>query len=705
MNIRPKTLILVFCFMLLFSLSGPVSAEQGGLEVESIYLTVSEHYQLYEPKPSTEDTISIRPGGYVLLYPRAVYANGEDRLISDVVWDISDPQVAGIDKDFVLTGIKEGSAVVTANYEGHTASVKITVNPFILVSVLNHTDASIEDGTIIMKKNSGLGLALNAIHAGGVKENVSRVAKWESTNPDVAYAIATGNPLKGEVTLISVNEGETEITASLNGIKSKYRVKVVSTEGKPIENTHDQINVKIDGAVQTYDQPPVITGERTLVPMRGIFEALGANVSWDQETQTVTATRGDTVIRLTIGSPTAYKNGVAIVLEQPPRLIKNRSMVPVRFVGEALGAKVDWDGSTRTVIITGGGNVIRIGLIAPLTGEIKDFGNSVKNAFTLALEEKQHRAGSHKIEAIIADDRNDATEAVNMAAKLIFQDKVSAIMGSLTSKTTIPLSRFATDNKVVVITGTATSEKVTMEMGKRKEFVFRAAFIDPLQGTMGARFALENLRKKTAAVLYDQGNSYAEGLAGNFKETFERGGGRVLLYEAYSNMDVDFTPVLTRIARQKPDILYLPDYYMKSGLIGKQARQQGIQAVFLGGDGWDTPDIDWQTMDGGYFTTHWSPDDPRPEVREWVNKYKAKYGATPDPIATLAYDAANILLRAIELADSSDPVKIREALQNIKDFQAVTGKISFDQDGNPVKPVTVLQIKDGQQVYAATINP
>jgi branched-chain amino acid transport system substrate-binding protein len=352
-----------------------------------------------------------------------------------------------------------------------------------------------------------------------------------------------------------------------------------------------------------------------------------------------------------------------------------------------------------------GEKVIKIGFIGPLQGDVKTFGESCKNGFMLALEQAGFKAGDYKIEYVTADDRNDATEAVNVATKLITQDKVKAIVGSVTSKTTIAASQLANDDKIVMITGTGTSPKVTVDNDKRKEFVFRACFIDPFQGTVGAKFATETLKAKTAAILYDQSNDYTIGLANTFKETFTKNGGQILSMEAYAQADVDFSAVLTNIAQQKPDILYLPDYYQKVSLIGKQAREKGITAIFLGGDGWDSTELDYKTMEGGYFTSHYSPDDPRPEVKTWVEAYKAKYNAVPDAFATLGYDATNMLINAIKNANSDDPAKIKDALQATKDFAAVTGKLSFDQDGNPIKPAVILQIKDGKQVYVTTVNP
>ncbi|WP_033377158.1 ABC transporter substrate-binding protein [Desulfurispora thermophila] len=355
----------------------------------------------------------------------------------------------------------------------------------------------------------------------------------------------------------------------------------------------------------------------------------------------------------------------------------------------------------------GGEKVVKIGLITPLTGDVKTFGESTQNAFKLALEQAGMKAGDYKIEYVIADDRNDATEAVNVATKLISQDKVNCIIGPLTSKTTIPVSELCNSQKIPMLTNTATNPKVTVDNGKRKEYAFRACFIDPFQGAVAAKFALENLKKKTAAVLYDQGNDYTIGLANVFKESFEKGGGQVVEFLAYSKDDTDFSAVLTKIAAKNPDILYLPDYYQKVSLIGKQAREKGIKAIFLGGDGWDSPkDLDFATMAGGYFTNHYSADDPRPEVKKFVEEYKAKYGSVPDALATLGYDATNLMLNAIKTANSNDPEKIKEALQNTKDFPAVSGKITIDKDGNPIKAAVILQVQpDKTYKYVATVTP
>jgi len=238
--------------------------------------------------------------------------------------------------------------------------------------------------------------------------------------------------------------------------------------------------------------------------------------------------------------------------------------------------------------------------------------------------------------------------------------------------------------------------------------VFRACFIDPFQGTVGAKFALDSLKAKTAAVIYDVGNDYSKGLAEYFQAAFAGRGGRVVAYESYAKDDVDFSAILTKIKQQQPDVLFIPDYYNKVGLIAKQVRQLGLTAKMLGGDGWDSPEmlkIAGDAIYGGYFTNHYSPDDPRPEVQNWVKKYEAKFGQRPDALATLGYDGALLMLEAIKRAEKPEPKLIRDALAGIKDFPCVSGNISFDEWGNPVKSAAVLEYTAEGQKFVANVAP
>jgi branched-chain amino acid transport system substrate-binding protein len=357
-----------------------------------------------------------------------------------------------------------------------------------------------------------------------------------------------------------------------------------------------------------------------------------------------------------------------------------------------------------------GAQPIKVGLITPLTGDVKTFGESIKNGFELAVSEVNAKGGimGRKIETVITDDKNDPTEASNAAIKLISQDRVKLIVGSVTSKCSIPVSDICQSQKAVMITPSATNPKVTVADGKRKDFAFRACFIDPFQGSVMAKFAARTLKKKTAAVLYDVGNDYTKGLAEFFRDSFKKEGGKITSFESYGKDDVDFSALLTKIAAEKPEVLFLPDYYNKVGLIAKQARERGIKAIFLGGDGWDSPDlfkIAGAAVEGSFFSNHYSPEDPSAEVQSFIKKYRARFGATPDALATLGYDATKILLNGIEKAKSDDPEKVKRALAQIKNLQVVSGKISYDKDGNPIKSAAVIGIVKGQQKYKTTVNP
>jgi branched-chain amino acid transport system substrate-binding protein len=355
-------------------------------------------------------------------------------------------------------------------------------------------------------------------------------------------------------------------------------------------------------------------------------------------------------------------------------------------------------------------NEIKIGLITPLSGDVKTFGESVKNAFEFAVEEANAKGGvaGMKIATFIVDDKNDPTEASNAANLLINQHGVKAIVGSVTSKTTIPVSDLAQSSRIPTITGTATNPKVTVADGKRKDYMFRACYTDSFQGTVMAKFARVTLNATAAAVLYDASNDYSKGIAEVFRDAFVRLGGRVTAYESYGKDDVDFSALLTKVKAAKPDVLFLPDYYNKVGLIAKQAKETGFQGALIGPDGWDSPElvkVAGDAIEGGYFSNHYSPEDTRPEVVNWVKKYKEKFQQTPDALGTLAYDATNMLLEAIRKANSADPGKIRDALASLSGFEGVTGKFTMDEHGDPIKSAVIVQIKDGKQKFLQVVNP
>ena len=352
---------------------------------------------------------------------------------------------------------------------------------------------------------------------------------------------------------------------------------------------------------------------------------------------------------------------------------------------------------------------VKIAILAPLSGDVRTFGESTRDGALLAIEEWNEKGGVNgvRIETVVEDSQCSAEAAVSAANKVIDQDGVKFIIGEVCSSASIPISEIVVaKGDVLQISPTSTNPSVTVnENGTTKPTVFRACFIDPFQGAVAASFALNNLGAQTAAVFLDQGNDYVRGLAEVFITEFEAGGGQVVVRETYTGEDQDFSAILAKTKDANPDVLYLPDYYSTVNLIAGQAKERGITAALLGGDGWDSPDLDTSVTEGGYFTNHFSPDDTRQVVQDFVQKYEAKYGATPDALAALAYDAASVLLLSMEEAGTTtDAVKVAETMQS-GTWSVVSADISFDSQHNPVKAAVVLKVDSGRVIYTDTVAP
>ncbi len=356
-----------------------------------------------------------------------------------------------------------------------------------------------------------------------------------------------------------------------------------------------------------------------------------------------------------------------------------------------------------------GSATIKIAVLAPLTGSNPTFGASTRDGALLAIKQWNAKGGvlGKQIVADVADSQCEADPGRNAANKVIDQDKVHYIIGEVCSKSSIPISEVAEAKHVVQISPTSTNPQVTLTTdGKStKQYVFRACFIDPFQGTVMANFALSK-GFKTAFVMSDQGNDYVKGLAQFFVEAFQKGGGQIVGQENYNGAtDTDFSAILAKVSAAKPDVLYLPDYYPIVNLVGKQAKEKGITAVMMGGDGWDSKDLDVAAADGGFYSNHYDASDTRPIVQQWLKDYAAEYnGAVPDALATLAYDATNLMITAIQQAGVDDASKVKDSLAAIK-FEAVSGTITFDAQHNPIKSAVVIGVKDGKKTYAGTVNP
>jgi len=345
----------------------------------------------------------------------------------------------------------------------------------------------------------------------------------------------------------------------------------------------------------------------------------------------------------------------------------------------------------------GGAEPIRVGHVASLTGDTATFGQSTERGMRMALEEINAKGGAlgRPLELLSEDDRSITEEARTAAQKLLQRDRVVALLGEIASSRSLAAAPEAQRARVPMITPGSTNPKVT-EVG---DYIFRACFIDPFQGTVMARFAVEELKVKRVAILFDFKQDYSVGLADFFRKTFTELGGEIVADERYTSGDIEFRAQLTTIRAARPDAIFVPGYYTELGLIAKQARELGIEVPLLGGDGWDsekTLEIGGSAVEGYYFSTHYAADSDSPKVRDFVARYTQKYNQTPDAMAALGYDTAGILADALNRAGDTDGAKLRDAIASTQNYEGVTGRITIDPSRNARKDAVVLKIEGGK---------
>jgi branched-chain amino acid transport system substrate-binding protein len=350
----------------------------------------------------------------------------------------------------------------------------------------------------------------------------------------------------------------------------------------------------------------------------------------------------------------------------------------------------------------GGGDKVRIGVFMSLTGDTANFGISSTNGIKLAADEVNAAGGINgkQIELLVQDDRSDASEAATIVTKFVTQDQVHAILGEVASSRSIAAAPIAQNAKIPMLTPSSTNPEVT----KKGDFIFRSCFIDPVQGAAIAQFGAKSLNARRGALMVDRKNDYSTGLEKVISEVFTKLGGQIVVTQSYQAGDQDFNAQITSIKGANPDVIFVPGYYGDVGLFAKQARDKGITVPLVGGDGWDSPSlyqIGGASLNGCYFSNHYSPDDADPIVQKFVNDYKSRYGSVPDALAATAYDAARIMFDAIKRANSLDGAAIRDALAATKEFPGVTGKVTFNENRDAVKPIVMIKIQEGGKFVVA----
>ena len=356
---------------------------------------------------------------------------------------------------------------------------------------------------------------------------------------------------------------------------------------------------------------------------------------------------------------------------------------------------------------TGRIDPIKVGQFASLTGKEATFGTSSDEGTTLAIEEINAAGGvlGRKFQLLTEDTQSKPGEPATVVNKLIARDGVVAVLGEVASSRSLEAAPICQQNKIPMVSPSSTNPKVT-ETG---DYIFRVCFIDPFQGTVMANFATKTLHAKKVAVFTDVKSDYSKGLAKFFKEQFVKSGGQIGAELDFNGGDKDFKAQLTAIKATSPDGIFIPGYYTDAALIAIQAKQLGLNIPLLGGDGWESEkltEIGKDAVEGHYFSTHYHPEVGSEVSKKFVENYRKRWnGKNPDALAACGYDSALVLADAIKRAGATDGAKIRDALAATKDFNAVTGNITINEQRDATKSAVILQVKDGKFKYLETVSP
>jgi len=352
---------------------------------------------------------------------------------------------------------------------------------------------------------------------------------------------------------------------------------------------------------------------------------------------------------------------------------------------------------------------VKIGVVLPLTGPIAAFGQTSKGGLDIAYEQNHKLKNGDTVKLVVLDDRGDKVEAATAVKRLINKDNVTVILGEVASSNSMAMAPVAEKAKTPMITHASTNPRVT----KGKKFVTRACFIDPFQGAIAAKYALDN-GYKTAVIVTDAKQDYSVGLSKAFKKAYTKGGGKVVGRVLINSGDKDFNAQVSTIKAANPDIIAFTGYYPEGALMVRQAKAVGVKAPFIGGDGVGFPElvkIGGKAAEGFMYSDHFNEAAASsPEAKAYVDAFHKKYHKPADSMGALAADAYNMILAAMnkcidEGKGATDKVCVNTNLRNTKGFKGVTGVINIDENGNAVKSGVVNVVKDGKFAYLTTVNP
>jgi len=362
---------------------------------------------------------------------------------------------------------------------------------------------------------------------------------------------------------------------------------------------------------------------------------------------------------------------------------------------------------------------IKIGINAPMTGDIPKVGEGSKFAAEMWLEDIKAAGGlevggkKYPVEVVIEDNESKAESAVKVNTKMITEDEVLFIVGPQSSKQAIPAGEVANNYKTPMISPWSTNPDTT----KDRPFVFRGCFLDPFQGPVLANFIKEEFGFTKAAVLYDVASDYPKGLAEFFKEAWEKvnGPGSVVAFESFTTKDADFSSQLTKIIKSGAEVLFTPQYYNEVALIVQQAHELGWNKPIVGSDSWgsaETVELCGKDCYGLFFSTHYAAAGAKGATKAFIDRYNKAHGYVPDDVAALTWDALGLVQTAIQSCGKitgnveKDRQCIRDAMANIKEYDGITGKMTFTEDGDPIKCAVIVRISDkGEYEFYKSVCP
>lgn len=349
---------------------------------------------------------------------------------------------------------------------------------------------------------------------------------------------------------------------------------------------------------------------------------------------------------------------------------------------------------------------IRVGLFMSMTGRDASFGEASFQGARMAVDELNAGGGvlGRPIELVVEDDRSLPGESATAAKKLISRDRVVALVGECSSARTLEAAVVAQASGVPLVTPASTSPRVT----RVGDAIFRVCFTDAFQGDVIATFARRRLGLKRAALLVDATAPYSVGLAESFARRFTALGGEIVARQTYGGADTDFRGQLTAIRVERPDALFLPGYYVAAGLVARQARDLGLRTTLLGGDGFEAPqllEIGGDALEGAYYSTHFATESANPRSRRFVASFLKRYGALPNGLSALTYDAVGLVADAVSRAGTTERGALRRALSETTGFPGVTGATTINAQRDADKDASIITVRDGKLSYVESIHP